>query len=107
MTTWLAMTGAAGDVLEASAVGDRTDQRHVDLHQEVRGDGHVVALGQVGHLQPWCDPADPGHVDLDHRARVLLEVVAKVPDAVQRLAHGDGDRAVAGQVGMAGDIVGR
>ena len=63
------------DVFQPAAVGHRAAQRHVDLHQEVRADRHVVGLGHVRHLQPRRDAADAAHVHLHHRAGVALQIV--------------------------------
>ena len=48
------------------------------LHQEVRADLHVERLGQVRHLQPRGDAADPGHVHLDDAGRPGGDVLAEL-----------------------------
>ena len=95
------------NVLDPARIGHRRGQRDVQLHQEVRADGDVECLGEVRHLEPRRDAADPRRVDLDDRAGAPLEVFAEVRRRIQRLADGDRDRRVGGELLVAAQVLGR
>ena len=59
----------------------------MQLHQEMRADGHVERLGQVRDLEPGGDAAYAGHVGLHDRGRALFEVVLELAQAVHAFAH--------------------
>ena len=95
------------DVLDPGGAGHRGAQRHMQLHQEVRADLQVEGLGQVRHLEPGRDAADPRDVDLQDRRRALLHVGGELTRRVERFADRDRHRAGGGQARVAGDVVGR
>ena len=77
----------------------------MQLHEEVRADVDVEGFGEMRHLQPRRDAADPGDVDLDDAGRAAVEVFAELRDGVHRLADGDRRRGGAGEAHVPFDVI--
>ncbi|MCY1297083.1 hypothetical protein D9M70_465090 [compost metagenome] len=77
----------------------------MQLHQEVRADGNIECFGRMRHLQPRCNAADAGDVDLDDRAGALLHVFAEMPDRIHGLTNRDRRRRRTRQADVAVEII--
>ena len=64
-------------VFDGEAVGDRRDEMHVDLGEQVAHDRQVEGFGHAGDLHPVGDPAHPQQVDHHDVDRARFEHVAE------------------------------
>ncbi|OIP84059.1 MAG: hypothetical protein AUK37_06190 [Rhodobacterales bacterium CG2_30_65_12] len=94
------------DIFEKRRIRHRTDEAHVQLHQEMRADRHVEPLGHVGNLEPGGDAADPGDVGLHDAGRALFEIILELRLRIHALAHCDGHTRVTREQGMGTDVIG-
>src|SRR5262249_2796191 len=95
------------EVLHSHTVARRRGQVDVQVGMPVRRSWYVERCCRMRHLEPLADAANDTGVRLENRRGASFKQLAEVPTRLMDLAGSYGYVDLAGEIGMAGDVVRR